>query len=85
MMSPEEVEKKIAEEVLKARQAQAQADYGRIWFIEALSHTRGMVERGEFPPEAHQVGQLCYQQFMGVAPTDGGEKPAQKEEDAHSQ
>ena len=80
MMSQEEMEKKIAEEVANARQAQMQADYGRIWFIEALSHTAGMVQRGEFPAEAHQMGQLCYQQFMGVVPTDGGEKPAQREE-----
>ena len=85
MMSMEEVEKKIAEEVAKARQMQMQADFGKQWFIEALSHTKGMAERGEFPVEAHQMGQMCFQQFMGVAPTDGGEKPAQKEEDAPSQ
>jgi hypothetical protein len=79
MMSKEEVEKRIAEEVAKARQMQMQADFGKAWFIEALTHTAGMVNRGEFPAEAHQMGQMCFQQFMGVAPTDGGEKPKEEE------
>ena len=74
MMSKEEVEKRIAEEVAKARQAQMMADYGKMWFIEALSHTAGMVQRGEFPGEAHQMGRLCYQQFMGVPPVEEKKK-----------
>jgi hypothetical protein len=77
-MTQEEVEKRIAEEVAKARQMQMRADFGKTWFIEALSHTAGMVNRGEFPVEAHQVGQLCFQQFMGVAPTDGGKEPKEE-------
>jgi hypothetical protein len=83
MISEEEIEKRIAEEVAKARQAQMRADFGKQWFIEALSHTAGMVNRGEFPHEAHQVGQLCYQQFMGIPPQESKEKPApEKDMDA---
>jgi hypothetical protein len=78
MISEEEMEKRIVEEVAKARQAQMQADFGKQWFIEALSHTAGMVNRGEFPHEAHQMGQLCYQQFMGIPPQEGKEKPAKE-------
>ena len=76
------MEKKIAEAVAEAKQRQMQADYGRMAFIESISHLNGMVQRGEFPPEALQMMQICYQQFMGVAPTDGGEKTEKKEENA---
>ncbi|MCJ7724210.1 MAG: hypothetical protein MUP03_08765 [Anaerolineales bacterium] len=78
------MEKKIAEEVSKARQMQMVADYGKAWFIEALTHTGGMVQRGEFPAEAHQVGQMCYQQFMGIPPIEGGEKPKGKDAPSES-
>ena len=74
MITQEEMEKRIAE----ARQKQMMADFGKAWFIEALTHTGGMVQRGEFPAEAHQVGQMCYQQLMGV-PAEGGEKAKEKD------
>ena len=79
MISEEEMEKKIAEAVAEAKQRQMQADYGRMAFIESISHLNGMVQRGEFPPEALQMMQICYQQFMGAAPGDGGEKPKDEE------
>jgi hypothetical protein len=67
MMSEEEVQKRIAEEVAKARQQQFIFDNGKVWLIEALAHTAGMVNRGEFPAEAHRVGELIAQQFLGNA------------------
>ena len=76
MITKEEMERKIAE----VRKQQQVADFGKQWFIEALSHTAGMVNRGEFPVEAHQVGQMCYQQFMGAGSGDG-EKPVTQEKD----
>ena len=71
------MERKIAE----VRKQQQVADFGKQWFLEALSHTAGMVNRGEFPVEAHQVGQMCFQQFMGA----DGEKPRAEEEKSHEQ
>ena len=82
MITEDEMKQRIAEEVDRARKQQQVADFGKQWFIEALTHTKGMTERGEFPAEAHQVGQMCFQQFMGIVPGDGGEKP--KEENADS-
>jgi hypothetical protein len=66
MITQEEMEKKLAE----ARIQQQYADFGKVWFTEALAHTGQMVQRGEFPQEAHQVGVICYQQFMGVKPAE---------------
>ena len=73
MITQEEMEKKIQE----ARVQQQYADFGKVWFIEALSHTAGMVQRGEFPGEAHRVGLICYDQFMGRG---NEEKPVKADE-----
>jgi hypothetical protein len=76
MMSEEEVQKKIAEAVIKARGEQMLKDFGETWFREALAHTAGMVNRGEFPRPAHEAGQIFYQQFL-INTGDG--QPAKKE------
>lgn len=79
MMSEEEVRKRIAEEVAKARLEQSIKDWGKTWLLEALSHTAAMVGRGEFAPEAHQVGQMIAQQFL--SPGNGQqEKTDEKKE-----
>ena len=77
MITQEEMEKRLAE----ARLQQQYADFGKVWFTEALSHTGQMVQRGEFPQEAHQVGMICYQQFMGVKPKGDGKEPAVDEQE----
>ena len=73
MMSEEEVQKKIEEAVAKARGEQMLVDFGETWFREALAHTAGMVNRGEFPRQAHEAGQIFYQQFL--INTGNGQKP----------
>lgn len=68
------------EEMQKILAAQRQQDimmaYGKQWFMESLSHTENLVRQGAFPQEAHQVGQICFQQFMGnTAPKEEEKKP----------
>ena len=70
MITQEEMEKRLQE----ARVQQQYADFGKVWFTEALAHTAEMVQRGQFSGEAHQVGLICYQQFMGVKPKDDGKE-----------
>ena len=42
------------------------SDFGRTWFAAALSYTAKLVQSGELPAEAHNMGLICYNQFMGV-------------------
>jgi hypothetical protein len=74
-ITQEEMEKKL----LEARQQQRIADFGQVWFTEALAHTFDMVNRGVFPREAHEVGVLCFQQFMSGKPKSDGDEPKKEE------
>ena len=83
MITEEEMQRRIAEAQQQARQQQMLSDLGKTWFTEALSHTAGMVKRGEFLPEAHQMGIFLYQTFLqpAQAPVQTPEaKPAEKPE-----
>jgi hypothetical protein len=53
--------------------------YGKQWFLESLSHTESLVRQGAFPQEAHQVGRMCFEQFM--ANTGITAAPSKKEEE----
>ena len=69
----EEMQKMIA----AAQQQQAITAFGKQWFMESLLHTENLVRQGAFPQEAHQVGQMCFQQFMA----NTGVPAAKKEEE----
>jgi hypothetical protein len=68
------------EELQSILKAQAINTYGNQFFIEALAHTASLVRQGAFPQEAHQVGQMCYKQFMDN--TQGRPEPEKKVEKA---
>jgi hypothetical protein len=69
----EEMQKIIAQ----TRQQDLMMAYGKQWFMESLAHTENLVRQGAFPQEAHQVGQICFQQFMG----NTGAQPEKKDEE----
>jgi hypothetical protein len=75
----EEVQKMITE----AKINQARTDYGRQWFIESLAHTGSLVNQGAFPAEAHQMGQVFYNQFLRntEAPPTEDKKPEEEKPD----
>ena len=56
----DEMQKRIAE----IRLQEQIANFGKQWFIEALSHTANLVNQGSFPKESHEVGVRVFQQFM---------------------
>ena len=60
----EEVQKIIDEKVANAQRAQRIYDYGMTWFTEALAHTGNLTQRGEFLPEAHQMGMQIRDMFV---------------------
>jgi hypothetical protein len=75
MATEEEIQKRIDEAVTIAREQQARADFGRTWFAAALSYTAKLVQSGELPAEAHNMGLICYNQFMGLPATPEPQKP----------
>jgi hypothetical protein len=73
----EEMQKIIDDRVAKAQTAQRIYDYGIVWFTEALAHTGNLVSRGEFLPEAHQMGEQIKNMFI----RDMTGKPATEKKD----
>lgn len=74
--SKEDVQKMLQ----AARIQQMEFDYGQQWFIEALAHTADLVNRGAFPPNAHEMGKRIYQQFMRPVAPPAEEKKEEKPE-----
>jgi hypothetical protein len=75
-MTPEE-EEEVQKRIEKALAEQMLKDFGETWFREALAHTANLTNRGEFPRQAHEAGQIFYQQFLintGQAPKAPEEK-----------
>ena len=75
-----ELEEIVTQDRLRMTQQLAHAFFGKQWFMEALAHTKSLVEQGAFPEEAHKVGLQIQYLFM----VDNGlwkpKEPPKKEE-----
>ena len=75
----EDIDKAIAEAVMKAKAEQMVTSYGRVFFTESLAFIVQKVQTGALPQDVLDVGQGMFNQFL-MNRTEAQQKPAPEKE-----
>ena len=79
--SQEDIDKMIAEAVMRAKAEQMFTSYGRVFFTESIAFIAQKVQMGALPQDVLDIGQGIFNQFMmnRTAPQQPAPRPDENE------